>query len=124
MKKYYCFAGKCFIGIMNFLDDGEITMEYEDDSKLDDYAKLFKKLTHMRTTEEILKFISVRVPDRQRKNVDVWLIIPDWSLCSSDIEIFQKNHGVSINDVFFIDEEKKLDFYYNVLEPIFSSNKT
>lgn len=118
MKKYYCFTGKCFIGIMTFLDNGEITMEYEDDSKLDNYAKMFKKLTPMNTTEEILTFIGERVPDRRRPGVDVWLSMSGCSLYSSDIEIFQKNHGMSINDVFFIDEEKKLDFYYNVLEPI------
>lgn len=119
MKKFYCFVGKCFLGVMKFYDNGEITMDYEPDEKLDDYGKKFKFWTPMNNTEDIMRFIGERVPDRRRPNIDVWLSMSGCNRFSSDVEIFQSCHGVSINDIFFIDTEKRLDFFYECIEPMF-----
>lgn len=104
---------------MKFYDNGEITMDYEPDEKLDDYGRRFKFWTPMNTTEDIMRFIGERVPDRRRPGLDIWLSQCGCSRFDTDIEIFQKGHGVSINDIFFIDTEKRLDFFYEYIEPIY-----
>ena len=37
------FVKDCFVGTMDFRDDGEIVMNWEDDSKLSELGRNFKK---------------------------------------------------------------------------------
>ena len=41
--KYYCFVKDCYVGIMEFKDDGNITMTWEDESNFIELAKTYKK---------------------------------------------------------------------------------
>jgi hypothetical protein len=107
---YYCFVADCYVGVMNFRDS-EIVMSWEDDSKLSDLAKMYKKITPMSNQAEINAFISERVPSRKRAGVAPFLAHNDCNLFSSDIEIFQKCHGVSNNDLFWIDTDRNSKYW-------------
>lgn len=109
--KYYCFVKDCYVGIMEFKDDGNITMTWEDESNFIELAKTYKKYMSLNTTEEILAFIGERVPDRRRPGLSVFLSGIGCHLNSSDLEIFTKNHGVSFNDCFWINETKDNSFW-------------
>ena len=86
-------------------------MEWVEDSELSDVALKYKKYLDLSTKENILAFIGERVLDPRRPNVSPFLSSIGCHLNSSPIEIFQKNHGVSINDVFWINETKDNSFW-------------
>ena len=112
----YCFVKDCFVGTMHFRDDGEIVMNWEDDSKLTELGRNFKKYIPLSSTRLIKLFISERVIDENRPDRSMWL-----SMCginnpnASDLEIFLGIHGVSINDYFWIDTVKSPDYWYSNL---------
>lgn len=112
----YCFVQDCFVGILTFRDDGEITMQWEDDSTLSDLAKKYKKYIPMRTTDDIKLFISERVIDERRPDRSIWLSLSGiTNMNASKIEIFLGIHGVSINDHFWIDTIKSPQYWYDCL---------
>ena len=112
----YCFVKDCYVGIMRFKDDGEITMTWEDDSKLSELALTYKKYLNLDSTRMIKLFISERVIDERRPDRSLWL-----SMCginnpnASDLEIFLNNHGVSINDYFWTDKVKSPAYWNKYL---------
>ena len=112
--KYYCYVKDCFVGIMEFKDNGEITMTWEPDDKLIELARTYKKYLNLSTTEHILAFIGERVPDRRRPNLSAFLGMIGCHLNSSDIEIFIKNKGVSGNDTFWINDKKDNSFWQDL----------
>lgn len=112
----YCFVKECFVGVMSFHDDGEISMSWEDDSKLTDVAKRYKKYLHLDDTRMIKLFISERVIDEHRQDRGVWLGMCGVSPYASDLEVFLGIHGVSMNDCFWINTEKSADYWYTNLK--------
>ena len=114
--KYYCFVKDCFVGIMEFKKNGDITMTWEDDNKLIELAKTYKKYFNLSTTEHILAFIGERVPDRRRPGLSVFLSGIGCNLNSSDLEIFIRNHGVSLNDTFWINDTNDNSFWKDLKE--------
>lgn len=109
----YCFVKECFVGTMTFEDDGEIRMDWEDDSKLTELARNYKKYIPLSDTRLIKLFIGERVIDRRRPDRSLWLGKCGISTNASDLEIFLGIHGVSINDYFWIDTKKSPDWWYN-----------
>lgn len=116
----YCFVKECYVGIMEFKDDGEITMTWEDDSKLSELALTYKKYLTLDSTRLIKLFISERVIDERRPDRSLWLSLSGINNPNaSDLEIFLGIHGVSINDYFWIDTVKSPDYWYNCYSKLF-----
>jgi hypothetical protein len=102
---YYCYVADCYVGTMDFMDN-DIIFTWENDSKLSKLALTYKKYLDLSTTDNIMAFIGERVGDPRRPGIAPFFAHIGCSLNSLPIEIFQKGHGVSINDLFWINETK------------------
>ena len=106
--KLYCYFKDCFIGIM-YIGVAEKKMEWVEDEQLSEQAKHFKSLLPLNSSYKIDCFISERVADRRRPGVDVWLSQIGCNLQSTDEEIFVKNHGYAVYDMFWCTTERDDD---------------
>jgi hypothetical protein len=97
-------------------EDNEIKMVWEDDSKLSNLAKLYKSITPLKTTSDILAFIGERTPDMRRPGLAPFLAHIGCNFNSTPVEVFTKNHGVSANDLFWIETKKDKSFWEELKE--------
>lgn len=95
---------------------GEKEMKWEDDSNLNYIGKQYKKYYGLENTEKIDVFISERVINREREDAGIWLSQNGAAINDSDLDIFIKNHGCSINDVFWINDTKDNHMWYDVFQ--------
>lgn len=112
---FYCFVAECFVGELNFKDDGDITMTWEDDKNLTPLALRYKKDLLLDTREHILNFIDERTPDMRRPGLAVFLSQVGCHMNSSPIEIFIADAGQSINDLFWINKVKSNKLWFDEL---------
>lgn len=106
-EKYNCYISDNYIGIMTFLSDGSITMEWQPADRLSSTAKMMKQMTPLKTTEDILAFIGERVGPPEQPGMDIWRSFVGATLQDSNVEVFKKANGVSINDTFHIEKVAK-----------------
>ena len=70
IERYNCFINNKHIGIMSFFPDGEISMQWDDNEKLSKPALMMKKMTPLKTTDDILAFIGERVGPPEQPGYD------------------------------------------------------
>ena len=107
VRKFKCYHDKCYIGRFYFHSDGN--KEFTPDNK-ENYtvgASNFVKYMPLSNTDDINVFISERVIPPERPDRSVWLSMLDgYNPNDSDEEIFIKNKGYGVNDLFWMEEIK------------------
>ena len=103
-ESFNCFLSKKHIGIMTFFPNGEITMQWDDESQLSKLALMMKKLTPLKTTDDILAFIGERVGPPEQPGMSVWRSMIGCNLRTPTVEVCKADHGRSINDTFHIEK--------------------
>lgn len=112
----YCFIKDELVGKLTINNDGALNMQWKDDKDLSEHARNYKKWSPLKTQSDIEVFIGERVISRAREDCDVWLGMIGLTPNASDLEIFLNNHGVSINNCFWIDDTTSNAFWYNKLK--------
>lgn len=117
--KKYAFVGPCYIGEL-FIDTTGQKHKFiwADDSNFTELAKNFKKYLGdcLSSTERINIFIDERTIDERRPDRSMWLNQCEIPLTATKIEIFLSIHGVSINDLFWIDDNLDNSYWYKTLQ--------
>lgn len=102
-EKFNCFISNKHVGVMTFLPDGNITMDWDDEAQLSKLALMTKKMTPLKTTDDILAFIGERVGPPEQPGMSVWRSMIGCNLRTPTVEVFKADHGRSINDTFHIE---------------------
>lgn len=110
VKEFYCFYDRCYIGKLYFYPDSEKKFVAENQENYTIGASNFVKYMPLSNTSDIDAFISERVIPLERPDRSVWItMLDDCSPYASDEEIFIKNYGRGLNDLFWMNTEKSLE---------------
>jgi len=104
IERFDCFINDQHIGIMSFFPNGKITMQWDENDKLPKIALMMKKMTPLKTTEDILAFIGERVGPPEQPGMNIWRSMIGTRLSTPTVEVFKAAHGMSINDTFRIEK--------------------
>lgn len=102
----------CFIGIWRIKDDGSMEYTWEPEENLSPLDKKYKSYCPLETEKELWLLIEDRVPDMRRPGLSPFLARIGCNMQSTPLEIFIKNHGFSINDLFWVNTEKDNSLWY------------
>lgn len=108
----HCFYCESYLGVLHIDKETNIlSFEYHPDEVLCEGARNFIKYTNWRNSDDIWAFIGERVIPDERPDKSLWITGLGGQMPISLIDAFLLGHGMSVNDCFWIDEDRNSKFW-------------